>query len=156
MSGTVRRAKPGVDSTEGVIAGTIGPEPAEPRPGATERKKESLKIEKPSRPRKLLNEEELKDEEAKLKDRYPHIIDNTLLNATKDQTTEGLTADEVTKFRHKRSVIIACTCGVQRRIATSDLAQVTLCVKCTTDERNRRKRERRAAARNAAQTAEPS
>jgi hypothetical protein len=114
-----------------------------PKPGNTKRPKAAA-TKKTGRPRKPLNPQELKTTETKLKHKYPNIVNNSLLNATKGEPTEGLTTDEITRFNHKRSVIITCTCGATRRIATSDLAQVSLCENCTRENRNRRKRERRA------------
>lgn len=85
-----------------------------------------------SRPRKLLTAEELKIEERRLKAKYPHIVKGTLLNVTKGKRTKGLSVKEVEKFEHKRSCLIACQrCTTRRRVATSDLAQVTLCTSCT-------------------------
>lgn len=150
----VRRSKPFIESTpEGIEDGSNAPDDVQvspatiPLPGARDRKKEPLEIQKKSRPRKLLNQKELQTQEANLRKRYPHLVQGTLLNATKGNPLEGLTAEEVQRFHHKRSCIIKCTCGTTRRIATSDLAQVKLCPDCTKDERNRRKRERRAAAK---------
>ena len=129
-----------------------------PAPGATERKKATPAIAaKPHtvRPRKLLSPSELTIEENNYKIKYPHITSGTLTNATKDNPTEGLTPEEVTKYRHKRSCEIQCqfvgadgvACQNTRRIATSDLAQVKLCDECTRIARNQRKRERRALAK---------
>ena len=151
---TGRRSKPYIeDVPEGTEDGSNAPT-ASPRiiplPGVTERKKEPIQTPKKSRPRKLLSPEELSEQETVLKGRYPHLVKGTLINATKGGPIPGLvqalTPDEITKFRHKRSCAIKCTCGIERRIATSDLAQVKLCPNCTRDERNRRKRDRRATA----------
>ena len=144
------QAKPQSNIEDGSNAPTATlPEAPIATPGDTKRKKEPLPAtEKPKgRPRKLLTTQELAEEETRLKSKYPHLIENSLLNATKDQPTAGLNDQEIKKFRHKRSCLIKCTCEAERRIATSDLAQVTLCPNCTTNERNRRKRERRAAAK---------
>lgn len=156
----MRRSKPFIETPrdrieDGSGAPTVAAPPETPiaTPGNTERKKDPLpapeqpKEEKPKgRPRKLLTPEELTTEETKLRTKYPHLIENTLINATKNQPIDGLSDSEVQKFHHKRSCLIKCSnCELQRRIATSDLAQVTLCENCTKDERNRRKRERRAA-----------
>jgi hypothetical protein len=102
------------------------------------------------RPRKLLTTQQLTTTEKTLKQKYPHIKDGTLRNATKGMATPGYTPEEITKYNHKRSVTINCTndgCNNQRRIATSDLAQVKLCENCTRLARNTRKRARRAAAK---------
>jgi len=165
-----RRSKPYIDNNPDEpredppeTATTTHDAPATiPMPGATERKKEPLPaIQKKSRPRKLLSKDELRAEEAKLRKKYPQIVQGTLRNATKGQFVEGLTPEETHKFKHKRSVLIHCQqsivgektaiCGRPRRIATSDLAQVRMCEDCTRDERNARKRERRAAAKRAHQ-----
>jgi hypothetical protein len=167
----MRRSKPYIDSNpdeptqdppETTTATTeeahYGAELVEPKPGATQREKQPLPLQigKKSRPRKLLSKNELRAEEKRLLARYPHIVQGSLRNATKGELVEGLTPEEIHKYKHKRSIIIECQraianqiCGVKRRIATSDLAQVTLCETCTTDERNARKRERRAAVRQA-------
>lgn len=151
------RSKPLIqdDPTNGIEDGSNDPNvatlPETPvaTPGDTSRKKKPLPAaEKPKgRPRKLLTAQELAEEENRLEAKYPHLVQDSLMNATKDQPQAGLTDEEVGKFRHKRSCLIKCTCGAERRIATSDLAQVTLCPSCTRDERNRRKRERRATAK---------
>lgn len=146
MPKTQRRSKSYVENPE---KGSNAPDtsPATlPLPGVTDRKKEPLQTPKKSRPRKLLTPEELQEQETALKNKYSHLVKGTLLNATKGDPAKGLTPNEITKFRHKRSCAIQCTCGLVRRIATSDLAQVKLCPDCTKDERNRRKRERRATA----------
>ena len=122
-----------------------------PKPGNKERSK-NPKIIKKGRPRKLLSQEELQTEEARFMAIGRGIVAGTLLNATKDSPMDGLDMGEVHKYRHKRSVIIECAadgCYVQRRIATSDLAQVILCEECTRVARNARKRDRRRVARAA-------
>jgi len=75
--------------------------------------------------------------EAGLKLRYPHVVLGSLREVS---AREG-------KFHMKRSVQIKCTfpgCETLRRIATSDLAQVTLCEEHTRQARLRRRREARA------------
>ena len=152
------RGKPFINTVpEGIEDGSgeptaVAPAPAAvPVPGATKRKRKPLPAkEKPQgRPRKLLTAQELVEEEIRLKAKYPHLVKDSLLNATKDTPISGLTNEEVYKFRHKRSCLIKCVCSHERRIATSDLAQVTLCPTCTRDARNQRKRARRILARAA-------
>jgi hypothetical protein len=92
------------------------------------------------RPRKPLDPVGLTAAEAELRAKYPHIVEGTLLNATKGIAQFWLTPAEAHKFKWKRSIIIQCACGQQRRIATSDLAQVTLCEDCTRATRNASKR----------------
>lgn len=115
----------------------------QPNPGSKTRPKSQTPKPK-GRPRKLLTQEQIQAEEKVLLERYPHIIPSTLMNATKGNPVEGLTPEEVTKYKHKRSILITCTCGKHRRIATSDIAQVKLCPECTKNARNARKRQRRA------------
>lgn len=143
-------------TTATALEASYGVEVVEPAPGDTTRQKQPLPPPKKpkSRPRKLLTQDELTTEEEKLRKRYPHIVKGTLRNATKGNPMDGLTQDEIRKFKHKRSVIIQCQrtlvgqgeapCTANRRIATSDLAQVLMCENCTREERNARKRERRA------------
>lgn len=126
--------------------------PAEPAPGSTARAKEPLpaSLVKTPRPRKPLTKDGLATAEATLRAKYPHIIEGSLRNATKNQPTDDMDKDEVAKFHHKRSVRIHCknsACRNTRRIATSDLAQVAYCEDCTRANRNTRKRERRAKAK---------
>ena len=119
----------------------------QPNPGSKTRPKSQTTKPK-GRPRKLLTPEQIQEEEQTLLERYQHLIPNTLTNATKGNPVEGLTPAEVTKYEHKRSVLIKCNdCDNQRRIATSDLAQVKLCEDCTRNARNARKRQRRADAK---------
>lgn len=92
------------------------------------------------RPRKPLDPVGLTAAETELRAKYPHIVEGTLLNATKGVAQPNLSPAEAYKFKWKRSVIIQCACGQQRRIATSDLAQVTLCEDCTRATRNANKR----------------
>jgi hypothetical protein len=113
---------------------------------------------KTPRPRKPLTKDGLATAETTLRAKYPHIIEGSLRNATKNQPTDDMTEDEVAKFHHKRSVRIHCLChdraddgGARcpntRRVATSDLAQVAYCEDCTRANRNARKRARRAKAK---------
>lgn len=137
------RNKPFIDSDTEQRDLQIYTENEEPKPGSTERTKTIKKI---GRPRKPLDTDGLRTAEAELKQKYPQVVEGTLINATKGAPTNGLTDDEVHKYNHKRSIIINCPCGAARRIATSDLAQVTLCEDCTREARNQRKRDRRAEA----------
>jgi len=116
-----------------------------PLPGSTTRDKTPIKKKK-GRPRKPLTPEQLATNSLALREKYPHAQSGTRLNATKGQPTPGLNDAEVAKYKHKRSIAIKCTtCSNERRIATSDLAQVHLCENCTRNARNSRKRQRRAA-----------
>ena len=96
---------------------------------------------KVSRPRPRLDEKQLRTAEAELKKKYPHIVKGTLRNA-----------ENGGPHNQKRTVEIKCSkpgCQVTRRVATSDLAQVTMC-----EEHTRQARlERRRAARKAKATA---
>ena len=91
---------------------------------------------KVSRPRKKLDESDLKIEERSLRDQYPRIVRGTLRNAT---ARPG-------PHIHKRTVEIKCEasgCQEVRRIATSDLHQVTMCDACTVEARLERRRDAR-------------
>jgi len=92
--------------------------------------------EKVSRPRPKLDEKELKAAEKDLKAKYPQIIVGTLKNA---EAVEGPHAN-------KRTVEIKCAhkgCDATRRVATSDLKQVTMCEEHTRQARLERRREAR-------------
>ena len=92
--------------------------------------------EKVSRPRPKLDEKELKAAEKALKVKYPGIVNGTLKNA---EAGNGPHAN-------KRTVEIKCAhkgCNVTRRVATSDLAQVTMCEEHTRQARLERRREAR-------------
>jgi len=81
---------------------------------------------------------ELAAAEAALCSKYPNIILGSLREVS---AREG-------KFHMKRSVQIECAfsgCATTRRIATSDLAQVSLCEEHTRSARLQRRREARAA-----------
>jgi hypothetical protein len=92
--------------------------------------------EKVSRPRPKLDEKELRAAEKVLKAKYPDIVKDTLKNA------EAGTGPHA----NKRTVEIKCAhkgCNVTRRVATSDLAQVTMCEEHTRQARLERRREAR-------------
>ena len=77
---------------------------------------------------------ELQQLEAALRKQYPHIVPDSLREASR----------RVGAFQHKRTVVIRCTgdnCANTRRVATSDLHQVNKCPVCTHLERIRRRRE---------------
>jgi len=81
--------------------------------------------------KKRLNKDELKDAETTLRKKYKHVIPGTLKNLA-----------AVGNWSGKRTVKIKCAtprCGNERKVATSDLAQVRYCERCTL----RRRRQRR-------------
>jgi len=97
-----------------------------------------VQTEKISRPRPKLDEKELRAAEKDLKARYPQIVVGTLKNA---EAGEGPHAN-------KRTVEIKCAhkgCEITRRVATSDLKQVTMCEEHTRQARLERRREARQA-----------
>jgi hypothetical protein len=75
-------------------------------------------------------------DEAALRKVYPHIVADSLKDATKRPG----------RFLQKRTVEIKCAykgCDVVRRIATSDLAQVKFCKEHTRQLRLQRRRDAR-------------
>lgn len=98
------------------------------------------KAKKPTtKPRPLLDKEELKDEEKLIREDYPHVIKGTLRNIGEDPK-------RIKVWTTKRTVEIKCAkrgCAIKRRVATSDLHQVDKCPDCTIDERLKRRREAR-------------
>jgi hypothetical protein len=92
-----------------------------------------------SRPRKRLDEDGLKGQEGVLRKKYRHIVKGTLRNASKNKED---------RHYNKRTVEITCTkrgCKATRRIATSDLAQVSMCEEHTRLARLKRRRDARKA-----------
>jgi cobyric acid synthase len=90
-----------------------------------------------ARTRKKLTDEELKAEEKKLKDLGYKIVPGTLKNANGRRNAQ---------YHQKRTVEITCSkrgCTVTRRVATSDLHQVTMCEEHTKEARLQRRREAR-------------
>jgi len=70
---------------------------------------------------KRLDQAQLDEKCLELKSKYPHVVEGTLLNVG-DSGIE--------KYSKKRTCQIACThdgCDARRTIATSDLAQVSMC-----------------------------
>jgi len=102
------------------------------------------------RPRKQLDKNELKAEERDLKEKYPRIVPGTLKNASTRQNSPHY---------QKRTITIKCAkrgCDQTRVIATSDLHQVTMCERCTTESRLERRRDaRREAAKKRAGKPKP-
>jgi hypothetical protein len=85
-----------------------------------------------SRKKKRLNREELDAAEKVLRKKYRHIVKGTLKNVSPNGLHFG-----------KRTVKIQCAttgCDSQRKIATSDLAQVRYCTDCTQERRAARRR----------------
>jgi hypothetical protein len=86
-----------------------------------------------SRPKKKrLSRDELDAAERELRKKYRHIVKGTLKNLSANGTHAG-----------KRTITIRCTargCDKERRIATSDLAQVRYCTACTDKRRAARRR----------------
>ena len=82
--------------------------------------------------KKRLNRDELDAAEKVLRKKYRHIVVGTLKNLSPNGLHHG-----------KRTVVITCAttgCENERKIATSDLAQVRYCTECTTERRAVRRR----------------
>ena len=117
---------------------------AKGKPPAT---KATTKKKVASRPRPKLDDKALRAEERELKKKYPLIVQGTLRNVGEDP-------DQKPIWKTKRTVVIRCSvkgCKNRRRVATSDLHQVTMCEDCTQKHRLQRKRDARAEARKAKQ-----
>ena len=81
---------------------------------------------------KRLNRDELGVAERVLRKKYRHIVPGTLKNLSANGLHHG-----------KRTVVVTCAankCENDRKIATSDLAQVRYCIECTTERRAARRR----------------
>ena len=118
-------------STEGTTA--VAEKPAKP----AKTKKE--KAPKPPKEPKVKESTEviLARDEAKLCEKYPHVIKGTIADV-----------NTFPEIGAKRSVEIACQyagCEAKRRIATSDLAQVKYCAEHTRVARLERRKDARAA-----------
>ena len=90
---------------------------------------------KGARTRPLLTADELKAEENRYAAKGYKIVRGTLCNRGEDPKKD-------TKFKNKRSVVIACgkrRCTAERRVATSDLHQVKFCLPHTLEGRAERK-----------------
>jgi hypothetical protein len=91
--------------------------------------------------RPLLDSKELEAEEKDFRKKYSSIVKGSLRNIGDDPKKDK-------RWRTKRTVEIKCSkrgCGEVRRIATSDLHQVTMCAAHVIQERLARKRESRKA-----------
>jgi hypothetical protein len=105
--------------------------------------KKTVKAEKAApKSRPILDEAGLKAAEAELRTSYPAIVKGSLRNVGDDPGKDP-------KWAHKRTVEIKCAhpgCTKVRRIATSDLHQVTMCEEHTHEYRLAARRKSRAAA----------
>ena len=101
--------------------------------------------EKPAKKEKAPKAPKVKDpievvlarDEAKLREKYPHIVPGTIADV-----------NTYPEIGAKRSVEIACQyegCSAKRRVATSDLAQVKYCSEHTRVARLERRKDARAA-----------
>lgn len=93
------------------------------------------KTKKDTTTRPLLDEKALKKAERELRDKYKRVVPGTLCNRGEDPEHEPA-------YKNKRTVIITCSkrgCKNTRRVATSDLHQVTMCEECTKRARMNRK-----------------
>lgn len=91
---------------------------------------------KKARPRPLLDAKQLVQVEQDLRKQYPNVIKGSLRNVGDDP-------DKNPEWASKRTVEIKCAhpgCTATRRIATSDLHQVTMCVEHTMAHRLERRR----------------
>lgn len=87
-----------------------------------------------TRRKKRLNRDELNAAEKQLHKKYRHIVAGTLKNVSANGMHAG-----------KRTVKIECAtpnCDNERKIATSDLAQVRYCCECTQERRAERRRKK--------------
>lgn len=85
--------------------------------------------------KKRLNRDELDAAEKVLRKKYRHIVVGTLKNLSFNGLHHG-----------KRTIVITCAtskCENERKIATSDLAQVRYCTECTLERRTVRRRKPR-------------
>lgn len=101
-----------------------------------------------------LDEAALKAEEKALQEKYKDqkIVPGSIANIGAAKDVSGNTVETKCRSWNKRTVVIRCQwkgCKETRRIATSDLAQVKFCEEHTLEHRRQRRRELRAAARQA-------
>lgn len=98
---------------------------------------------KEKKEKKQRQEVDLKAAEADLRKKYPRVIKGTLRDVGQDPNKDP-------RWKHKRTVEIRCAkrgCQETRRVATSDLHQVTLCEEHTAEARKERRKKQQAARR---------
>ena len=129
-----------VENTEVLVteATTEGTTAVAEKPAKTKKEK-APKAPKPPKEPKVKDPIEvvLARDEAKLREKYPHIVPGTIADV-----------NTYPEIGAKRSVEIACQyegCSAKRRVATSDLAQVKYCSEHTRVARLERRKDARAA-----------
>jgi hypothetical protein len=118
------------------------------------KRKTKTKVKRVAKPRPLLTTDELKTEEGRLASEFPPVRVNvktgeitTLKRGTRivkgSFRNRGQDPGKREEFENKRTLEIVCGypgCKKKRRVATSDLHQVVMCVEHTEEVRALRKR----------------